>query len=305
MNGSPDRQLLEAVAEQLGVEPSFVEKDWHATRIVAAVAAVDHAGLRLVFSGGTSLSKAYGLIQRFSEDLDFKVLLPESGVGRSVRRGFREAVLSAIRSAREWTIDDADILVGNESRFFRCEVGYSPLFLPSAPLRRRVRLEVTLASPALPPERRALHSFVALARGDPPEVEDIACVAPAETAADKLSALTWRILSSRHDHGEHPVRHLHDLAALEDRAAAHPEFAELATKAIANDARRADGAPGIGEFTPAERVAGMADIVESGPEFRERYRRFVAEMCYGGEGETPTFDRAVAAVRRLGRLIDR
>jgi predicted nucleotidyltransferase component of viral defense system len=27
--------------------------------------------MRLVFSGGTSLSKGFGLIQRFSEDLDF------------------------------------------------------------------------------------------------------------------------------------------------------------------------------------------------------------------------------------------
>ena len=51
----------------------------------------------------------------------------------------------------------------------------------------------------------------------------------------------------------------------------------------------------------------MPDILDGDPRFRDRdrYRRFVAAMCYGSEDETPTFDRAVAAIRRLARLLDR
>ena len=196
-----------------------------------------------------------------------------------------------------WTLDDADILVGNESRFFRCEVEYAPAFVPSAPLRRRIRLEVTLAPPALAPERRPVRSFVAEARRDPPEVAAIACVAPAETAADKLGALTWRLASPRGEDGDDLVRHVHDLAALEGPAAAHPGFPELLGSAVAADARRAG--PG-----GAARVSEVPDILEGDPRFRERYRRFVAAMCYGSEDETPTFDRAVAAIRRLARLLD-
>ena len=41
-----------------------------------------------------------------------------------------------------------------------------------------------------------LWSFVAQARNEEPEVARVACVAPAETAADKLSALTWRVLEA-------------------------------------------------------------------------------------------------------------
>ena len=43
---------------------------------------------------------------------------------------------------------------------------------------------------ALLAEARPLRSFVAEARRDGREVTEIACVTPAETAADKLSALT-------------------------------------------------------------------------------------------------------------------
>ena len=112
----PERDLLDAIATELGVEPSFVEKDWHATQMIAAVAEAEYVGLQPVFSGGTSLSKGYGLIQRFSEDLDFKLLLPGDDIDRQTRRGYRSAVIGAIRAHDAWTIDDGDVLIGNQSR---------------------------------------------------------------------------------------------------------------------------------------------------------------------------------------------
>ena len=76
-----------------------------------------------------------GLIQRFSEDLDFKFLLPEDGIMRDARRRIRDAVVAAIRSNDGWTVGDDDLFAANESRFFRCEVEYSPIFNPFPPLR--------------------------------------------------------------------------------------------------------------------------------------------------------------------------
>ena len=91
-------------------------------RLVAAVAGVEFSEVRPVFAGGTSLSKAFGLIKRFSEDLDFRFALPEGGLSRSGRRRYRELVVEAIRAGGDWTLEEADIMVGNESRFFSCLV---------------------------------------------------------------------------------------------------------------------------------------------------------------------------------------
>ena len=66
-------ELIEAIAAERVVDASLVEKDWYAIRIIAVIAKDKHPTMRLVFSGGTSLAKRYGLIQRFSEDIDFKV----------------------------------------------------------------------------------------------------------------------------------------------------------------------------------------------------------------------------------------
>lgn len=60
------------VAEHIGIPPSVVEKDWWVVRILEIVfktSAAEH----LVFKGGTSLSKSWNLIHRFSEDIDLAI----------------------------------------------------------------------------------------------------------------------------------------------------------------------------------------------------------------------------------------
>lgn len=305
MSASPSQELLEAVATELAVDPSFIEKDWHATQIIAGITTRGSAELAPVFSGGTSLSKGYGLIRRFSEDLDFKLLLPGSGIDRDARRSYRAAVTDAIRAGEAWTLSDDDILVGDRGQFLRCDIAYSPMYTPSQPLRTSIRLEMTLKPPALAPERRPLRSLVAQAQEHPPEIPDIHCVVPAETAADKLSALTWRILSQHHGADEDPtvVRHLHDLAALESYALDHPDFPALLRTRIVDDTARMKGAPDLAVLQPSERVSAVLDILEADPKHLAGYQEFVAAMCYGRDDEIPGFATALSAVRRIAAVL--
>ena len=54
-----------------------MEKDWYVVRALAAIVAADVAPLRLVFGGGTALSRANKLVQRMSEDIDLKIIADE------------------------------------------------------------------------------------------------------------------------------------------------------------------------------------------------------------------------------------
>ena len=63
----PDRHLVEKLAEDLGTSPGLIEKDWYVVRAIGVIAGVDTAGMMAAFSGGTSLSKGWELIKRFSE----------------------------------------------------------------------------------------------------------------------------------------------------------------------------------------------------------------------------------------------
>lgn len=63
------RELIELAADHFGYEQSHVEKDYWICKILKELALSDFAE-SIYFKGGTSLSKAYNIIDRFSEDLD-------------------------------------------------------------------------------------------------------------------------------------------------------------------------------------------------------------------------------------------
>ena len=63
-------QLLAIVARQTGIAEALVEKDYWVTHTLWAL---HKTGLDIWFTGGTSLSKGFGLIRRFSEDLDLMI----------------------------------------------------------------------------------------------------------------------------------------------------------------------------------------------------------------------------------------
>lgn len=70
-----DAQRARQLAAALLTNESYIEKDWHVVRALSVIAGVVVPGVVPVFSGGTSLSAAWRIINRFSEDIDFKVAI--------------------------------------------------------------------------------------------------------------------------------------------------------------------------------------------------------------------------------------
>lgn len=64
--------VFNAIAAEKGMTPFAVEKDWWVSRTLEIIFQMDIAN-HLVFKGGTSLSKAWKLINRFSEDIDLAI----------------------------------------------------------------------------------------------------------------------------------------------------------------------------------------------------------------------------------------
>ena len=65
--------LIRIVAEAQGIAPALVEKDYW---IMQSLYGLQQLGLAFELKGGTSLSKGYGLISRFSEDIDIRIEPP-------------------------------------------------------------------------------------------------------------------------------------------------------------------------------------------------------------------------------------
>lgn len=66
--------LIKILAEEKGIEPGLVEKDYW---IMHVLFGLKQQGFNFELKGGTSLSKGYKIIHRFSEDIDIHIKPPE------------------------------------------------------------------------------------------------------------------------------------------------------------------------------------------------------------------------------------
>lgn len=224
-------QLIQIVARSTGIAAALVEKDYWVTHTLWAL---HQTGLEVWFKGGTSLSKGFGLIQRFSEDLDLMVQrgsvsgLPEVTNWTSVNRGplaKRRAFYDALAAAL--VIPDVRVeldatRIDKQARGADYLAKYPGTLLtelgPS--LSPFVRIEVGRAR-VVPYVRQACGSFVheyLVTQGLLGDYEDnrpldVRCVHPVVTLIEKLDALARRY--NRDDMAPDSfVRHFEDAAQI-------------------------------------------------------------------------------------------
>lgn len=91
-------ELIAAAAEDVGLPQVHVEKDYWVTKSLKEVFQSPDAG-KVIFKGGTSLSKAYNVIQRFSEDIDLAIVskdLSNNQVRKLLRRAEQSATVGLV-----------------------------------------------------------------------------------------------------------------------------------------------------------------------------------------------------------------
>jgi hypothetical protein len=89
-------ELIRIVAEEKGIAPALVEKDYW---IMHCLYGLQRMNLTFELKGGTSLSKGYQVIDRFSEDIDIRIEPPK---GRDVKVGRNQTSPGQIRTRRDF-----------------------------------------------------------------------------------------------------------------------------------------------------------------------------------------------------------
>ena len=152
-----------------------------------------------------------------------------------------------------------------------------------------------------PPIARPLQSLIARAQRHAPEVPAFSCIDPVETAADKLSALTWRVLRRQRGRvGDDAtlIRHLYDLAVLARTVKAAPAFAALALQAAATDVGR--GGEATAASDPVTLFATMIERLRSDRLWAVEYDNFVRQVSFAQPHERISFEQALAGRDHTG-----
>lgn len=301
MNTRPDKDLFLEAAKIKRMKESFVEKDWLVTQVISTIVSINQKGFEVVFTGGTALSKAHNLICRFSEDVDFRILVEPEFLSRKSLSNYKHAVIDALR-ADGFAIEDHHVKARDENRFFAIDLEYETAFPREDSLRPHIQIEMTARDIQLECIVLPVSSFLNELQKQPPEVPFIGCIDPAESAADKLSALAWRIpdriRGSKYDDPS-IVRHIHDLAMLKDYVLDHPEFPALVTKSMQEDDSRAKNDLTLEGMPIAKKLQKMLDILATDTAYPDEYRRFVEDVSYAHYDLTPNFETALKSIRAL------
>jgi len=98
-------ELIIAASASLGIPEVFVEKDYWVCSVLKSISQMDEEiREKVVFKGGTSLSKAHKLIERFSEDIDLAVIVDGLSQGQAkafIKKIEKEIVNSAFSTLSE------------------------------------------------------------------------------------------------------------------------------------------------------------------------------------------------------------
>ncbi|MGJ1365762.1 nucleotidyl transferase AbiEii/AbiGii toxin family protein [Sphingobacterium spiritivorum] len=227
-------QVLEQVENSIGLPAFVVEKDWWVCIILKAVFQSKYAD-SIIFKGGTSLSKAYNLIDRFSEDIDLIIDRHLLGFDQlesksQIKRLRRASGGFIIHEFREELINQLDQL-GIDRKLFDIQYNdhiddtsdpntleiYYQSVVPSenAYIQQRVLLEMGARSLTEPFETKSVISFLDHHYKDLDFTEpsfDVQVVIPTRTFIEKVLLL--------HEEFSKPIdkirtdrltRHLYDL----------------------------------------------------------------------------------------------
>lgn len=94
--------LLRIVGQERSIDPALVEKDYWIMHCLYGLQQMD---LMFELKGGTSLSQGYGIIHRFSEDIDIRIEPPTNMGVKSGRNQDKPAHCESRKNFYDWLAD--------------------------------------------------------------------------------------------------------------------------------------------------------------------------------------------------------
>ncbi len=297
-------QLLALVADERGLDPTLVEKDYW---IMHCLWGLQTQGLRFELKGGTSLSKGFGVIHRFSEDIDIHIEPPEGMGVKTGRNQDKPAHIASRRDFYDWLA--TQICIPGIVQVER-DTGFDDEKLRSAGIRlwyplRSARLAgvkdgilLELGFDDTAPNRPVTISSWAWdtarargAEGVDNRAVGVPCYAPTRTFVENLQTIStkYRGLSKTQTFPANFLRHYYDVYCLLDL-----EEVQAFMKEPAYQERKAQRFRTGDERVIAKNPAFLLEDADERRRFATEYRKTQALYCQG----QPNFEVVLARIHQ-------
>lgn len=302
-----DPQVIEDVSNQLKISPAVVEKDVYVTQALRALADLTDDCFYLVFQGGTCLSKAHRVIQRMSEDCDFRIISKSSLQNfskerqRKQLRVFRRKILTALE-AGGFLIQPERVSARNQGRFMAVFLDYPAIFPPSLTLRPQIKLEFMGIGIKTTPQTLSITSLVHQLIGSRINQKEKAllCVSLIETAVEKWVALTRRVSNIERGYQVHDstlIRHLYDLCMLYQRQSFGDEYYKMISSVVMDDRHRYKNQNPEYVMNSMQEIEFALSQLKQSKIWHQDWDQFIASMVF--RQEAPSYDEAMAVLNTI------
>lgn len=156
------RQISET-ADLLGLQPAIIEKDYYVARVINSLAVIEDENFSLIFCGGTCLAKSHKVVQRMSEDIDFKIKYKHSAqtISKSkfsnILRSFKKQISTALHSL---SLSVENVVSRNEGRYYKAELKYNSVFATPSILRPHLLVEFSISDVRLEMESLSVRTLI-------------------------------------------------------------------------------------------------------------------------------------------------
>lgn len=277
----------------------MIEKDILVADAVRAVCAAGRErGAQIIFAGGTSLSQAQQVIQRMSEDADFRIVLPLDVISQNQRRNFLSAIKTDILNAMEQAGFplEGELKARNGNAYIMGNFGYASAFAQSEALRPNIKLEITAFDPVSQVVNLPLRTILDRVLDRPVDVTlpAVPVVSIEDTLADKVVGYLRRTAADRAGCGrgnydDRLVRHIYDAhCILQAKGDLSEVVAPLFAKTIERDRVTYGNQFPAFNSDPFDVLKNEREHIFDGV-VHDRYAQFCRTMIYGA---TPTFKEA-------------
>lgn len=286
-------EQINAVNQKTGLSRFVIEKDLYVTKAISIVSDISHPLYDLIFQGGTSLAKAHRIIERMSEDCDFRMRFKDQQeklskeFKRKELRKFRHELVDTLKK-NGFTLSDDAVRVRNEGQFMGIRAEYPSLYPVTESIKPFIALDFFLAEVKVNPENKPVTTLVKQILGDKVDHLEfpVKSVAIIETAAEKWVGLTRRVATSKHrKHYRDPnlVRHLYDLYKINECGYFLDEFNFLACRIVQDDRKHYKNHNDDYYRDPVSEITRAVDELHRSSEWRDNWDKFVETMVFAKE----------------------
>ncbi len=150
-------QIVSIVSDYTSLNRFQIEKDYYVTMFLRELSDMP-SELKIVLKGGTSLSKCYQVIKRFSEDIDLAIEFNSRKVSNAQRRELKSLILKVIDNLGFRLLNEDDIKSGMDHNEYH--IGYDNQFGTDLATVPHIIIETIVAYKPYPCERKTVNNYI-------------------------------------------------------------------------------------------------------------------------------------------------